>query len=103
GLTDGMTLVSRREYATQRSLVLTSAQDYSVKVVSVAGYGLPYVLQVQLRAASQAAAPTIRPSEVPLPSRTPSPLPTPSGAAGLVERPLVQASESAVAFARSRA
>src|SRR5207247_530158 len=68
GLTDGMTLVSRREYATQRSLILPSAQDYSVKVVSVAGYRLPYVLQVQLRAASQAAAPPTRPSEAPLPS-----------------------------------
>jgi len=38
GLTDGMTLVSRREYATQRSLVLPSEQDYSIKVVSLAGY-----------------------------------------------------------------
>ena len=103
GLTDGMTLVSRREYATQRSLVLPSEQDYSVKVVSLAGYQLRFVLQVQLRAAAQTAAPTTRPTDVPLPSRTPSPLPTPSGAAGLVERPLGQASESAAAFARSRA
>jgi beta-lactamase class A len=103
GLMDGMTLVSRREYATQRSLVLPSEQDYSIKVVSLAGYQLPFTLQVQLRAASQAAAPTTRPSDVPLPSRTPSPLPTPSGGAGLVERPLGQASESAAAFARSRA
>src|SRR5205814_2437171 len=60
------------------------------------------MLQVQLRAASQTAAPTARPTDVPLPSRTPSPLPTPSGAAGLVERPLGAASESAAAFARSR-
>lgn len=103
GLTDGMTLLSRREYATQRSLVLPSEQDYSVKVVSLAGYQLPFVLQVQLRAASQTAAPTTRPTDVPLPSRTPSPLPTPSGPAGLLERPLGQASEAAAAFARSRA
>ena len=103
GLTDGLTLLSRRDYVTQRSLVLPSEQDYSVKVVSLAGYPLPFVLQVQLRAASQTAAPTTRPTDVPLPSRTPSPLPTSSGAAGLVERPLGQASESAAAFARSRA
>ena len=103
GLTDGMTLVSRREYATQRSLVLPSEQDYSIKVVSLAGYQLAFMLQVQLRAASQGAAPTARPTDVPLPSRTPSPLPTPSGAAGLIERPLGDASESAAAFARSRA
>src|SRR5256885_668211 len=102
GLTDGMTLVSRREYATQRSLVLPSEQDYSIKVVSLAGYQLAFMLQVQLRAAIQTAAPTTRPTDAPLPSRTPSPLPTPSGAAALVERPLGQASESAVAFARSR-
>src|SRR5207244_3696785 len=57
----------------------------------------------QLRAAIQTAAPTARPTDAPLPSRTPSPLPTPSGAAGLIERPLGQASESAAAFARSRA
>src|SRR5439155_5178953 len=50
GLTDGMTLVSRREYATQRSLVLPSEQDYSIKVVSLAGYQLAFMLQVQLRA-----------------------------------------------------
>jgi len=98
-----MTLVSRREYATQRSLVLPSEQDYSIKVVSLAGYQLAFMLQVQLRAASQGAAPTARPTDVPLPSRTPSPLPTPSGAAGLIERPLGDASESAAAFARSRA
>ena len=103
GLTDGMTLVSRREYATQRSLVLPSEQDYSVKVVSLAGYALPFALQVHLGAASQTAAPTPRPTDAPLPSSTPSPLPTPSGAAGPVERPLGQASESAAAFARSRA
>ena len=103
GLTDGMTLVSRREYATQRSLVLPSEQDYSIKVVSLAGYQLAFMLQVQLRAASQTAAATARPTDAPLPSRTPSPLPTPSGAAGLIERPLGQASESAAAFARSRA
>ncbi len=103
GLTDGMTLVSRRGYATQRSLVLPSEQDYSIKVVSLAGYQLAFMLQVQLRAASQAAAPTARPTDVPLPSRTPSPLPTPSGAAGPIERPLAEASESAAAFARSRA
>ena len=102
GLTDGMTLVSRREYATQRSLVLPSEQDYSIKVVSLAGYQLAFMLQVQLRAASQTAAATARPTDAPLPSRTPSPPPTPSGAAGLVERPLVQASESAAVFARSR-
>ena len=103
GLTDGMTLVSRREYATQRSLVLPSEQDYSIKVVSLAGYPLAFMLQIQLRPASQAAAPTARPTDVPLPSRTPSPLPTPSGAAGLIERPLGEASESSAAFARSRA
>src|SRR5205814_1042886 len=102
GLTDAMTLVSRREYVTERSLVLPSEQDYSIKVVSLAGYQLPFALQVQRRAASQ-AAPTTRPTDVPLPSHTPSPLPTPSGAAGLVERPLGQASEPAAAFARSRA
>src|SRR5436190_6382893 len=67
GLTDGMTFVSRREYATRRSLVLPSEQDYSVKVVSIAGYQLRFVLQVQLRAAAQ-AAPTTRPTDVPLPS-----------------------------------
>ena len=103
GLTDGMTLVSRREYATQRSLVLPSEQDYSIKVVSLAGYQLAFMLQVQLRAASQTTPPTARPTDVPLPSRTPSPLPTPSGGAGLIERPLGAASESAAAFARSRA
>src|SRR5438045_1180874 len=102
GLTDGMTLVSRRDYATQRSLVLPSEQDYSIKVVSLAGYQLAFMLQAQLRAATQTAAPTARPTDAPLPSRTPSPVPTPSGASGLVERPLGQASESATLFARSR-
>lgn len=103
GLTDGLTLVSRREYAAQRSLVLPSAQDYSIKVVSLAGYQLPFVIQVQLRAATQTAAPTPRATDVPLPSRTPSPLPAPSGAPNFVERLLGQASASAAAFARSRA
>jgi hypothetical protein len=103
GLTDGLTLVSRREYAAQRSLVLPSEQDYSVKVVSLAGYRLSFVIQVQLRAASQTAAPPPRPTDVPLPSRTPSPPPPPSGAPSLVEHPLGQASASAATFARSRA
>ena len=103
GLTDGMTLVSRREYAVQRSLVLATEQDYAIKVVSLAGYQLPFVLQVGLRAASETAVPTARPTDAPLPSRTPSPVPTPSGAAGLAERPLGQVSASAAAFARSRA
>jgi len=103
GLTDGMTLVSRREYAVQRSLVLATEQDYAIKVVSLAGYQLPFVLQVGLRAASETAVPTAWPTDAPLPSRTPSPVPTPSGAAGLAERPLGQVSASAAAFARSRA
>lgn len=103
GLTDGSTLVSRREYAAQRSLVLPSEQDYSIKVVSLAGYQLPFVIQIQLRAATQTAAPTPRATDAPLPSRTPSPLPAPSGAPNVVERVLGQASASAAAFARSRA
>jgi beta-lactamase class A len=102
GLLDGMTLLSRRDYATERALVLASEQDYSIKVVSLAGYQLPFALQVQRRQASQTAAPTARPSDVALPSRTPSPLPTPSGPARLVERSIDQASESAAAFGRSR-
>jgi len=98
GLSDGITLVSRRDYAVDRSTTLAIEQDYAVKVVSLAGYDLPYELTVSLATAAQ-APPSLRPSAVPLPSRTPAPaLPTPAGG----ERPLSDASGAASEFARSR-
>lgn len=101
GLSDGLTLVSRREYAVQRSLHLPGPQDYAVKVVNVAGHQLPFVLDVRLRAAERAPAPTAPPTSAPLPSRTPPPTAPPAGTA-IVERTLGQLSEPAAISARSR-
>jgi len=101
GLTDGMPLLSRREYVVQRVLTLPGDQDYSIKVVSLAGYQLPFVLRVGHGAPAQQPAPSARPTDVPLPSRTPSP--APPRAPTQIERSLDQVSAPAVVFGRSRA
>ena len=100
GLADATPLVSRRDYQTRTTVTLPSEQDYAVKVVSLAGYALPFTLQVQLRAGAVPSA-TPRPTAVPLPSRTPPPAPT-SPPGSLLERALGVASAPAQTFARSR-
>lgn len=101
GLSDGLTLVSRREYAVRRSLLLPAPQDYAIKVVNVAGHPLAFELAVELRAVQRTPAPTTPPTSAPLPSRTPAAA-TPPAATGVVERPLAQLSEAAETSARSR-
>ncbi|HEY6958938.1 MAG TPA: serine hydrolase [Candidatus Limnocylindria bacterium] len=100
GLTDTTTLVSRQDYAVDRSIVLGSEQDYAVKVVTLAGQPLAFGLDVSLRAAAQASASPARPAPLPLPSRTPPSVA--SGAPGIAERPLRDASGSAASYAASR-
>lgn len=101
GLSDGLTLVSRREYAVRRSLLLPAPQDYAIKVVNVAGHQLPFELAVQLQAVQRTPAPTAPPTSAPLPSRTPAAA-TPPAASAVVERPLAQLSDAAATSARSR-
>ena len=97
GLGDGTTLVSRRDYATDRSLVLAESQDYAVRVVNLAGGTLPFTLDVRRDRPQRTPAPTQRPSAEPRPSLTPRPLATSSA-----ERPLGAVSSAALSFARSR-
>jgi hypothetical protein len=101
GLSDGLTLVSRQEYAVDRTLLLPSAQDYAVRLVSVSGQTLPFILDMRLRAAQRSPEPTAPPA-VPLPPTTPRPIESlpPSGV--LVDRSLGQLSDPALGFARSR-
>lgn len=100
GLTDGVTLVSRQEYAVDRALAITTEQDYTVKVVSLAGQVLPVTLTVTRRSAPAVSA-SPRQSAVPLPSRTPSPTAPPPGP--VVDRALREGSTTAATFARTRA
>jgi hypothetical protein len=101
GLEDGLTYLSRSEYKARGTVVLPSEQDYVVRVVSLAGYSLPYELAVGRRAATQ-PAPSVRPTAIPRPPSTPSPQPSRPGTTGPVERPLEQISNTAHSFARSR-
>ena len=103
GLADGVTLVSRRDYAVSRSLTVASEQDYAIKVVSLAGHELPFELRVGRRGASGVTPTPARPTSLPLPSVSPPRPPSPSIAGRPLERPLGQASETAAAFARTRA
>ena len=98
GLTDSTTYVTRRDYATSRSLQLPSDQDYGIKVVSLAGYELPFTLHVALRPRAAHSA-TPAPTDAPLPSRSPVPSPAPSGIRGSA---IDAVSSPAAAFARSR-
>ncbi|HEX6061517.1 MAG TPA: serine hydrolase [Candidatus Limnocylindria bacterium] len=98
GLTDATTYLSRREYAVRRSVQLPSDQDYGIKVVSLAGYDLPYTLHLALHPRS-AATSTPAPTESPLPSRTPAPSTAP---AGVRDSAIEALSSPAAAFARSR-
>jgi hypothetical protein len=100
GLTDGLTLVSRQEYAVDRTLVLPSAQDYAVRVVSVAGQTLPFTLEVRLQSSQRSPEPTVRPT-APIPTTAPRPAAS-SPVSSLAERPLGRLSDSALSFARSR-
>lgn len=98
GLTDGLTIVSRQEYAVDRTLLLPSAQDYAVRVVTLAGQPLPFTLDIRLQPAQRTPEPA---SAAPLPTAvTPRPAPSPSGP--IIERPLAQLSADATAFAASR-
>lgn len=101
GLTDGLTLVSRQEYAVDRTLLLPSAQDYAVRLVSLAGQALPFELDLRLETRQRTPDPTARSTDAPLPSVTPRPAASPPGAAP-AERTLAQLSGSADVFARSR-
>jgi beta-lactamase class A len=102
GLSDGETLLSRSNYRARGTLTLPGDQDYVARVVSLAGYPLPYTLEVRRRAATQTIAPTVRPPVAPPSRTTPSPPPAPPAATRPVERPLGRASEAAESFARSR-
>ena len=101
GLSDGSTLLSRSEYRARGTLTLPGDQDYVVRVVSLAGYPLPYVIELRRHAATRTPAPTPAPTLGPLPP-TPSPQPSRPGAAQPEDRPLGQASGAAQSFARSR-
>lgn len=96
GLTDAIPLVSRRDYATHRTLTLSADQDYAVKVVSLAGYTLPFTLETRLGAAAATQPPRPTQSNQPIPSATPRP----SAGAGTV--PLAELSADAARFARLR-
>ena len=98
GLTDATTYVSRRDYVVRRSVQLPSDQDYGIKVVSLAGYELPYTLHLALHPRSPASA-TPGPTDAPLPSRTPAPSARPSG---IRDSAIDAVSSQAAAFARSR-
>lgn len=98
GLTDATTYLSRRDYSVRRSVQLPSDQDYGIKVVSLAGYELPYALHLALRPRSAATA-TPAPTETPLPSRTPAPAARPSG---IRDSAIDAVSAPAAALARSR-
>lgn len=99
GLTDGLTIVSRQEYAVDRALLLPSAQDYAVRVVTLAGQPLPFTLDMRLQPRERTPEPT---AAAPLPTAvTPHPAPSPPGGA-VVERALAQLSAEATAFAASR-
>jgi hypothetical protein len=100
GLTDGLTLVSRQEYAVDRTLLLRSDQDYAVRVVSVAGQTLPFTLDLRLQSGQGSPEPTALPT-APIPTSTPRPAASPPGSS-LADRPLGQLSDSAISFARSR-
>ena len=100
GLSDGLQLVSRRDYAVDRSVPLSVEQDYAVKVVSLAGQILPYSLEVGVRAPALASA-TPRPSAQPLPTHTPAPPPSASSRPA-TERAVRDVSDAAATFARSR-
>jgi len=100
GLTDGLTLVSRQEYAVDRTLLLPSDQDYAVRVVSVAGQTLPFTLDLRLQSGQRSPEPTARPT-APIPTSTPRPAASPP-VSSLADRPLGQLSDSAISFARSR-
>lgn len=102
GLSDGLQLVSRRDYAVERTVTLSTEQDYAVKVVSLAGQDLPFTLTVGVRAPAVTTTATPRPSDQPLPSRTPSPAASQSPRPGLIQHPLAEVSAAALAFARSR-
>jgi beta-lactamase class A len=99
GLTDGLTLVSRQEYAVDRALLLPSTQDYAVRVITLAGQPLPFTLEAKLLAAQRTPEPTARPAQ-PLPSATPRPAASAPG--GLADRPLAQLSDDATRSARAR-
>ena len=101
GLSDGLPLVSRSEYAVQRTIALPASQDYAVRVVNVAGQSLPFTLEAKLNAAGPTPAPTLRPTEAPLPSRTPQPSVPPAGGA-LADHALSALSDPAARAADSR-
>jgi hypothetical protein len=90
--------LSRRDYVVRRSVQLPSDQDYGIKVVSLAGYELPYTLHLALHPRSP-ASPTPGPTDAPLPSRTPAPSARPSG---IRDSAIDAVSSPAAAFARSR-
>ena len=102
GLNDGVTLVSQQEYATDRALRLPDAQDYIVRVVSLAGQPLPFTLDIARQPRQTTPAPTAKPSDAPLPSVTPRPPTSTPPAGAVVDRSLGQLSEPALTFARSR-
>ena len=100
GLSDGVQLVSRRDYAVDRSVPLSVEQDYAIKIVSLAGQVLPFSLEVRLRASALASA-TPRPSAQPLPSRTPAP-PASGSSRPATEHAVREVSDAAATFAKSR-
>ncbi len=102
GLSDGLTPVSRQEDAVDRSLLLPAAQDYAVRLVSLAGHDLPFTLDLRLEERRLTPAPTARPTAAPLPPATPAPAASRPPSAG-TERELVALSVAALTFARTRA
>ena len=102
GLSDGSTLLSRSEYRARATLTLPGDQDYVARVISLAGYPLPYVIELRRQAATRTPAPAASPTGAPLPPATPSPAPSPPAAGRPEDRALAQMSEAAQTFARSR-
>ena len=99
GLSDATTLVSRQEYATDRTITLPAAQDYGIRVVGLAGHQLPFTLAVGLRP-GPGASPSPRPTGGPTLPPTPRPSGSPSGS---LEHPLETLSEPAHEFLSGRA
>lgn len=97
GLADGVQLVTRRDYVTERAVPLSVDQDYAVKVVSLAGQDLPFELQIGLRAPAITPTALPSPSIAPLPSRTPAVVPT-----SRPDRAISEISSTALSFARTR-
>jgi beta-lactamase class A len=99
GLSDGQTYLSRNDYAVDSTVVVPAAQDYAIRVITLAGQNLPFTLSVRLGAIQAAPSPTATPTAQPVPSARPA---ASSPATSFAGRPLDELSAAASAFGRAR-